>query len=98
MKKTAPETPPADKPDMPRSSVAFRFHQKHGDKMPTGVKIGKRHRVKLSGKITGIRSDEYGHSLDLDLEDLQHEMDEEKPPRSLTQAMKRRHMKSGRFA
>lgn len=80
----------------PKSSASFRFHSKHGKMMPEGVKVGKRHRVKLSGKITGLRSDEYGHSMDVDLDDIEHEREEE-PPRSMTQALKRRHMRSGRY-
>lgn len=85
--------------DKPRSSGSFRFHKKHGKLMPKGIQVGKRHSVRMSGKVTGIRSDEFGHSLDMDLDSMANDTDadQENEPRSLTKAMKNRHMRSGRF-
>jgi hypothetical protein len=88
--------------DKPRSSANFRFHVKHGKLMPEGLRVGKKGRVRLSGKVTGLRSDEYGHSMDMDIEDMCCDEDQdEKEFTSLTKAMRkrnsRRHMGSGRF-
>jgi hypothetical protein len=86
---------PAIAPYKPRSRVTVSLHTKHGKFMPR-IKIGRKGRLAVSGKLTGFRSDEYGHSFDMDLDHLEEMRDE--APRSLTQAIKRRKMRDGRFA
>jgi hypothetical protein len=85
----------------PRSRATFHIDKTHGKMMPKGVEIGKKHSARVSGKISGMHSDEYGHSMDMDMDTLEHDTDrdEEMEPRSLTKAMRQRnrHMHSGRF-
>lgn len=87
--------------EKPKSSMSVRLHSKHGKMLPKNVAVGGKHSMRVIGRITGLRSDEYGHSMDMDLDSLQHDTDkdEENEPTSLTQAMKnrKRHPASGRF-
>lgn len=98
MKGTSVPMMPSDKP---RSSMSVRLHSKHGGMMPKNAKIGGKHSVRIVGRIAGLRSDEYGHSFDMDLDSMEHDSDadQEKEPKSLSGAMKhrKRHMASGRF-
>ncbi len=99
---------PAFKEPAPKSRASFSIHKKHGKMMPS-VKVGQTHSFSVKGKVTGLRSDEYGHSVDLDMDTLQHDTDGDqetnevaspvndttvKQPRaSLSQAMKAMHAK-----
>lgn len=87
-------------PAKPKSSVRFNFDRKHGKMMPKGTEVGKKHSMRALGRIVGMRSDEYGHSVDMDLDSVEHDTDHDREagePRSLTKALRNRHSGTGRF-
>lgn len=82
--------------EKPRSSANLHFHRKHGTMMPDKAKVGGPHKMTVTGTIRGLRQDDYGSSMDMDVDSVTHG---DEQPKSLTQAMKKRnrHMATGRF-
>jgi hypothetical protein len=84
----------------PSSNVTLRLDREHSGAMPS-VKLGQKHTMKVTGKVSSLSSDDYGHRVEMDVrpDGIDHEPDGDGAPASLTQAMKRRnrHMRSGRY-
>lgn len=83
------------KKSSPRSRASIDLDKVHGHGMPK-VKVGDKHKMTVRGRVTSLSSDDYGHRMGMDVDDVAHG-DEE--PRSLTRAMKaRRRSQHGHFA
>ena len=64
-------------------------------KLLSTIGVGKRHTLKLTGKVSGVSSNEYDDSVEMDVEHCEHCDDQ--MPETLSKAMKRRRGEKGRF-
>lgn len=87
----------ADKPSKHKQPSRVRLSGPHARKMMEKMRVGKKHAMKVAGKIKSLSANDYDDSIEMDVEDCEH-CEGEDMPRSLTRAMRNRKMKNGRFA
>jgi hypothetical protein len=66
-------------------------------KLMRKARVGAKQGFKVRGKVSSVSSNEYDDRIELDMDHCEP-YEDDAGPKSLTQAMKRRRIRDGRFA